>query len=566
MLQYIMTNNNSNPNKKRKANDGQATTEGASTNDGSSFLSSWFGFFSRRCDETSPGPSQLDRLENIMIRMEEKLTTVSSLESRCENLEAKCSKLEDIMLEAKCSSEQLGRKCSSLEAKLATTSQSMKDHMDRSLRYHEMRIMNQKWKYSASTYSRDELIDAVYDTVEADYIAENSEMLKESTEAMRRGDFPREKIRWNKREVILCTTDVADYDYFDRSFDNRVHNALYPHWREFAAALKQFKPAFDMLPDDCETNINFGYAQLNRETTELIQEALVNIPFKTLSLEFTYRIHGDMSTIASIMTNNKFLQKLDIYQITDMDRNDVAELCSAIHRHPSIKDVIIMDCFSDGGLGNEMLRTLLRTDELKIEKLKMSMNDISSVETTLLPEFLATNPRLKELDLSINDLDDSDAALIANALRSNTKLRHLTIDGNLDLVAHDGNEALRVAVRNESSLNAVADSNHWCLMDIEVANQSDSREINRARKIYALLSSRNEILSNVQHFGDIDVKLLPNILEALQKYSNTSLDYSNSTQVLESFCNVKALSIVYEVMRRWDKVSPLYKSLGKSVE
>ncbi len=532
--------NHSNPNKKRKANDGWATTtDGAhddvantdNTDDSGSFL----GCASPWPSQDGNNPSQLDRMENMMMRMEEKLATVGStvrsLESRCEQLEARCSSLE-------------------------TTSHATQGHMDRSLRYHEMLIRNQKWEYSARVYARDILLRANYDADEADYIYETYHELKKDTEAMRRGDFPRTNNFQNMKEVSLCTNDE------DHSFDHTdINNELSPHWREFAAALKQFKPAFDMLlPDDCETRITFGYVQLNREITELIQEALANIPFKTLSLEYTYRIHGGMSTIARIMKNNKYLQKLDMFEVQDMDGNDVAELSSAIHRHPSVMDVTIMDCFSYGGLGNEMLRTLLRTDELKIEKLNMPSNDISSVETTLLPDFLATNPRLKELDLTTNKFDDNDAALIANALRSNTTLRHLIISENC--ISEVGEEALRVAVRNESSLNSVADSNHNCIIESEDSingNESDSRKINRARKIYALLSSRNETMSNVQHFGDIDVKLLPNILETVQKYSNTTYVFSNTTRVWESRVYVKALSIVYEVMRRWDKVSPLYK-------
>eukprot|EP00574_Skeletonema_japonicum_P008014 CAMPEP_0201735714 /NCGR_PEP_ID=MMETSP0593-20130828/37801_1 /ASSEMBLY_ACC=CAM_ASM_000672 /TAXON_ID=267983 /ORGANISM="Skeletonema japonicum, Strain CCMP2506" /LENGTH=44 /DNA_ID= /DNA_START= /DNA_END= /DNA_ORIENTATION= len=44
-------------------------------------------------------------------------------------------------------------------------------------------------------------------------------------------------------------------------------------------------------------------------------------------------------------------------------------------------------------------------------------------------------------------------------------------------------------------------------------------------------------MSNVQDFVDIDVKLLPNILEAVQKYSRL-------TEETEDY--VEALSIVYE--------------------
>ena len=89
-------NTSFNPTKKRKANDGRATTDGShdvntdNTNDGGGFLSSWFGYFSRRRDDASAGPpsneqlihQSLSQMNKIMMRMEEKLATVSSLERR----------------------------------------------------------------------------------------------------------------------------------------------------------------------------------------------------------------------------------------------------------------------------------------------------------------------------------------------------------------------------------------------------------------------------------------------------------------------------------------------------
>ena len=116
-----------------------------------------------------------------------------------------------------------------------------------------------------------------------------------------------------------------------------------------------------------------------------------------------------------------------------------------------------------------------------------------------------------------------------------------------------GDEALSLALCDVSSLNSVADSNHSCSIETNnfSGNDDEDREINRAAKIYGLLSSRNKTLSNVQDLGDIDVKLLSKILEGVQKYSNDGDEDI-----------VKELSIVYEIMRCWDKVSHLY--IGQS--
>jgi hypothetical protein len=508
-------------------------------NNGGGFISSWLGYFSRQRDggASSESPrdeniSQLDRMEDIMMRMEEKLATVSSLERRCEELE---------------------RKCSSLEDKLESTSQSTREHIDKTLKYHEMLIRNQNWEYSAPVVTMDELLDDFHDE-DADHIYGTSQLLKTSTVAMRRGDFPYDDGR-NKKIYL----EISDgYPFYD---DGGINNVLSPHWSEFAAALKQFKPAFDVLPDGCETAIIFGCVQLNQEMTQLIKEALKNTPFTGFGFMYScYHFHGGTSTIAEMMRSNKHLQSLELWHIRDMDRNDIAKLCSAIHSHPSLVEVFITSCFTNSNLGDVMLHSLLSTDELKLERLEMPGNNLLRFQTgfnvcTLLSDYLATNPRLKKLDLNENFLNDSHAALIANALSSNTSLRNLCICGNS--FGGVGAEALFRALSDESSLNSIADSNHSCFIEADEVqvmkeNESEVRKVNRARKIYGLLSSRNETMSNVQYFGDIDVKLLPNLLEAVQKYS-LRLRVGDDD-------NVKASSIVYEVMRRWDKLSPLYKS------
>jgi hypothetical protein len=157
---------------------------------------------------------------------------------------------------------------------------------------------------------------------------------------------------------------------------------------------------------------------------------------------------------------------------------------------------------------------------------------------------------LKALDLVDNHLNDSDFVLIANALRSNTTLRSLKLGD----ITNDVLEAFRLVLCDESSLNAVADSNHSCILQalryFTWNNYHSHYGDNRGWKIYSILKSRNETMSNVQHFDDIDVKLLPNMLENAQTYSTKERwDKRNG-----------ALSIVYEVMRKWDKVFPFFKS------
>eukprot|EP00984_Skeletonema_dohrnii_P036383 scaffold37292_cov155-Skeletonema_dohrnii-CCMP3373.AAC.1 len=490
--------------------------------------------------------------------MEEKLAAVSSLESRCERLEAKCSSLENMLVTTSQSTKEhidrkfdslyihLDQKCSSLENRLDTKVDSVHVKVDKSLKFHEyneMLIKNQKWEYSAAVRTEDELIDYGIPGDEADHLAEDAQDLKSMTTKMRRGEFS------NERSGKQKSVRVEMYDY-DTQDSDALNNMLLPHWKEFAAALKQFTPAINMLPDDCESIFMFGNVQLNHEAMLLMKEALIGKPFQ--KLDFTTNDDGDgapegicVDAILDIVESNKHLRKLEIDR-NRIGRDHIEKLCSAVHTH-ALLELSLFNSF-EPGIGDEMLTSLLSIDGLKLEKLDMSSNNITSAVGMLLSDFIATNPRMRELNISSNDLNDRDAALIANALRSNSTLRNLYLYGNS--ITEVGAECLRLVLCDESSLNAASDSNHNCNVPltgnpIDRVNSHEQGQINRGRKIYSILSNRNETMSNVQHFGDIDVKILPNILEAVQKYA---------TKVHEDEDHkVKPLSIVYETMRKWEK-------------
>ena len=268
---------------------------------------------------------------------------------------------------------------------------------------------------------------------------------------------------------------------------------------------------------------------------------------------------GRMSVdaILDIVESNKHLQKLVSWR--SIGGQHIERLCSAVRNHPLV-ELELNRCF-EPGIGDKMIASLLTIDDLMLEELYMSRNGITSAVSNLLADFLATNPRLKKLELCGNNLNDSDAELIANALHSNRTLRDLNLCENS--ITKIGFDCFRRVLWDDSSLNAAADSNHICIvygdtqLDLHSYNSLSDMGMNKARKIYALLSSRNKTMSNVQHFSDIDLKILPNMLAAAQKYSN---------DMQKHHPKVNSLSIVYEIMCRWDKVSPLYESLGNHIK
>lgn len=502
----------SSPTKKRKANDdGRRATDAQDVSTNNNDLS-----------------QKMDTMMQIMMGMQEKLI---SMESRCEQLEAKCS---------------------SLDVKMDKTIK----HQE----YNDMLVRNQNWNYSALIHSTEYWMDGGYDLEEAEYLLQTSEYLKYLTKTIRRGEFTIE----NEEKGIDFGLD-ADAPIFDASVNDR----LLPHWTEFAEALKQFNPVLGVLPDDCENFFGLHHPQLTLEAIDLLKDALMETHFQ--GLFFTQDRHrrygpGGMSidSIFDIVDSNTHLRELDIDGYF-VDNIEITNICSSVHRHPSLFDLSLSNCFGDG-LGDEMLDSLLTSSEFKLQRLAIRFNGITSRGITLLSEFLATDPTLKCLELDGNDLGDNDAESLGNALRRNTTLRRLNLFNN-ESITDVGKESFRLALNDDRSLNSISDSNHSCYIvrvgfdwnmippwcTIRTWDMNDLRkqtEMNRAQKFYKVLHRRNKSMTNVQHFNGIDVKILPHMIVAVHRYWNLYLP-------------LNSLSIVYEVMRKWEKVVfPLYNLEG----
>ena len=495
---------------------------------------------------------KMDAMMQIMLRMEERQLTT---ESRCERLESKCNKLEH-MLEIK--------------------TNSMKEHVDSKfdslVRHHEYNSMigrNQTWKYSVPVHSDEHWENNGYDEDVAEYLSERSNCLKRMSEKMRRGEFPHD----------LSDSRVGidlDLNEGDPILDDDAMEIMSPHWIELTDALKQFTPAFGVLPDGCETYFYLENIQLDRYVPELLKDALMHKPFQTLSFVNKADVDDNegmkIVDIMDIMKSNKHLRKLTIGN-NRIQQDHMKKIFSAVCRG-SIVELDLRNCF-ENGLGEEMMTYLVTNGGLaKLKRLGLGTNGITSSTITTLADFLATNPPLQELDLEDNLLVDNDAVALANALRSNTTLRLLQLSGNS--IRDAGKESLRLVLYNVSSLNSLADSNHSCVADgvgFHSWNVYGFRKngawhevpasFNRARKIYNLLSKRNNSMStsNVQHFDGIDAKILPFMLNAVQTYASPVYPYDHFRS---GYCRVEPLSIVYEVMRKWDKVFPLYTDRGNN--
>lgn len=391
--------------------------------------------------------------------------------------------------------------------------------MERSLKYLEKNdvfVSNHNYVYPIDVSSYYE----VGDVDEATYLQNTAIDLKEMTIKMRRGKFDYDDGD-TKGFVLYTHQDDEQFQSCD----------LQPHLKEFAAALEQFTPVMKLLPDRCESFFNIVRFHLNDDAVRLIKEALIGKPFNKMRfVQNSYHPNNglrdyegfNVDAILEIAQSNTHLRKLEMSH-NYIDHHHIGRLCTIVLNHRSLVELDLRNNTHFTGIGDRILNRLVTNGDFKIERLGMASNSIKDA-IPLLADFLATNPRLKYIDLSCNRLTDVEATLIANALRSNTTLRHLYLCDN-DGITSRGVDSFRSVLCDDSSLNAIAASNHVCLLDLDTdcsnVNCSEVPMENRRWKIYSLLEKRyfDETTSNVEHFCHVDVRILPHMLEVIQKCS-----------------------------------------------
>ena len=232
---------------------------------------------------------------------------------------------------------------------------------------------------------------------------------------------------------------------------------------------------------------------------------------------------------------------------------DANHLVEAVIGHPLIDSIRLHNYFGENVDAYGTLCSLLASNK-DFSYIDFASNNIRTGGRTEIPDFLARNPPMECLYLTNNHLDDNDAVMIARALGRNTNLRCLRLGQND--ITDIGRDALRNAIFDSLSLNAVAASNHSCqIKGLELGNINDDEEepkVNRGRNIFSLLSSRNREGVNVQHFDaefeDDSLRVVPKVLEAVNVYAGYA-----------SAAAVHPLSVMYEVLRSW-KMPTLYEN------
>ena len=240
---------------------------------------------------------------------------------------------------------------------------------------------------------------------------------------------------------------------------------------------------------------------------------LIDGPLKQLILVNNNLFESDgVDDFISILNRDSSLEDLSILNNLIKTEEDAQSLVKAIIDHPKLESTMLNSC----GLGcNESILKAIIPLFGSLDGITLNGNEIGSCGVKLISECLASNPMLCVLQLKDNLLNDADAATLAKSLKSNTNLRILKIAGNS--LTQKGMKSFHSAIHNLSSLNAISDSNHTCLVidgdeKLSLLNTRNNPNHNKAEKLINVLG----IQTNMRLLNNIPIELMPRMLFLVQ--------------------------------------------------
>jgi len=450
---------------------------------------------------------------------------------------------------------KLTKKCGGMEKSIKDIDETVDDveetldDMRKRQKYLKALLQNQKWEYSAPRPSEEYWNNLDDQEIDEDSPEEFLADIQKCTKEMRYGNGD------------------GDIQIFIHAPGLLYNEELFPHWKEFANALRQYQYHQKCSHTGRITLLSLWGMELSDEVVDLLSRALESTYFEQFGLGGNRNFGEKVIKFAlDYFENNDSCKRFTLHENPMNNMEDIKRLCKIVKEHPTITELSLCEC----SISLEMVKAIIKSGRKKLRAIDLGGNSISTGgDDTFISDFLANNKILRSLFIHDNQFNDDDALLIAGAMKYNTSLRVLDIGGNN--VANIGWEALGKAVFDKTSLNSASDSNHTCTIggnDLgsvngNVKNQEVFYPVNiRQKKVYSILSARNRTLSNVDHFDDdMPVELLPNILTTIERYAKYHETNEEDDAPPRDSQDVKPLSVVFEILQRWDKSLAVFEAL-----
>ena len=276
---------------------------------------------------------------------------------------------------------------------------------------------------------------------------------------------------------------------------------LLPAWKKLASAISSTKRGSFIL---CMQHI-----ELSKEVLNMLLDGPVR---KLILVNNNVFENNGVDDFVNVLKADSSLEDLSILNNLIKTEEDAQSLVNAMIDHPKLESAMLDRC----GLGcNDSVMKSIVPLLGSLDQITLAGNQIGSYGIKLISECLANNPMLRVLSLTDNLLNDADAAILAKSLKGNTNLRILTFAGNS--ITPVGMKSFHLAVQNLSSLNAMSDSNHTCLMDdgdekLSQINTWSNSMFNKAEKLMNVLV----LEPNMCMLSTIPIELMPRVLFLVQ--------------------------------------------------
>lgn len=446
--------------------------------------------------------------------------------------------------------QYLRKKCSMMESSL--------QKVDTRQQYHQVMLKNNKWE---NFEDGDSHLDHYWRSIQnnGDLVSQAtdfSDQIKGQTSMMMHGK--------GNGNVYLGANNTHLLPY---------HSAFTIYWSEFANALNDHQYMINLLHGEgATTSLKLFNMELSNDVIHMLARNLSQTYFKRLELcNNNLRGEGIEFTINYIECN-PILESFSLVRNAIKSRLHASRLCRVVGSHPSLTSISLDWTVEEEVDGYGMLCGLMKAGYNNLMKIDFCDNQVSTNGNTFFSYLIATNPVLEKLILDRNQFNDQDAMKMAEGLKHNTNLRYLSLSNNQ--IGHFGWAALVNVQFDSTSLNLTADMNHTCVIYghpmrkySDVVNEWTldgsycTPGSTRAKKLYSILSTRNKTNSNVQYFDKLPIELLPDMLESIKKYSEYHFGDKTPTKDQN---DVKPISIVYEILRKWDEAVSAFEYVNKS--
>ncbi|EJK54981.1 hypothetical protein THAOC_25340, partial [Thalassiosira oceanica] len=413
-----------------------------------------------------------------------------------------------------------------------------------------------EWAYSVKPIPREHWLEKGYAEEYADAMDEFQDTFKQTIKELRTGTA-------GERIEVKVVSRLQDEEDLEVSADH--DDVLMPYWKEFANAIVHW------------SEYHAGEATLQVvirriETPDAVLDVLCPAIKKSKVRAFGFTGDGSPKTwrfakfIGDIIRTNHGLTSLGFHSVT-LSNEEWKTIYNTIRMRYSQASIMrgfqLTNCFV-GGISSELLRDVLTSNAKGIN---LEGNGMSSNESPIIAEFLASNPPLTSLLLKGNRFDDADSTLLANSLSSNTTLKTIYVVKNN--IKQEGRLAFLRAIFDVSSLAACSASNHTCQVvglgqDIFCLNCYDEPCVNKWVKIFAILSlSGQDSCINTALLSEVPASLMPVLLYRANdqdryktRFTDLYLELTDARRckkhdVWDGLVNKKALSCVYDLIRSW---------------